>query len=847
MADLAKHLERAKKYLEKNKLQDAVAEYEIILQMSPNSTEIVQTLGDLHARLGQADRAAHYYGMMFDKFAESRDTSRAVALYTRFLKPTSQPPDRVARFAHLLQKQNKRDDAMQNFEAAAELYLQKGDAAEAMVCLEKVAQLDPENPARHVKLGEIGEKHAQNEIAARGYLRAGQLALAENDLDRALELLSRAQGLAPADRSIALCFADALLRKGDAPRAVAMLQPFEAAENDPHFLQTFGAALTEAGELERAATVLEKYYAEKPDHFEKLFDLSGALIRAGQGEKSVEILSRVKERMFAAKQQNEFAAQSDALFAGNPDSIPLAEFCGKMYEDLNRETKYFEVLVRLFDLYIASGNTRGACNALDRLVDIDPYDFGNQKRMKQLEGKVDAGYLRGLGSRIAKAATVGGQAPMMGPGMDSVAAGHDAPPMRPEQALDDLLVQVEIFLQYQLREKAIERLHKVAEMFPGAEESNERLAKLYNQANWWPAGSPGPKPAEASRPAAQAKAATGMTGVFSADTLRDLAKISEITRALYRQSTPKGVLSVAVNEVGAFLRVPRCVALMGPPGQPPQMAAEFCAPGAEPSKPTHVVQLLAALQKCEPDSLGATQVEAAAAPVLREMGMATALGVPLIDKESQANIGSLVVGSVSPRKWKPNESYFLQAISDQVVLTVNHTKLQSLMRTLAVADEKTGLLSRSSYIDCLLAETNRGKAQNSQVSLVVLQVDRAPELIRQHGEPLFDRFMEQLARVLQSNVRQSDLAVKYTTWALAFILPDTPLSPAQGLAEKLRKSAESVKPQWNQAAPSLSAVVVESVNRPDYESEDIVTDLINRAEFGLEEARKKGGDTVVSP
>jgi hypothetical protein len=38
---------------------------------------------------------------------------------------------------------------------------------------------------------------------------------------------------------------------------------------------------------------------------------------------------------------------------------------------------------------------------------------------------------------------------------------------------------------------------------------------------------------------------------------------------------------------------------------------------------------------------------------------------------------------------------------------------------------------------------------------------------------------------------------------------------------------------------------VEAVAKPDYESEDIVTDLINRAEFSAEEARKQGGDTIV--
>jgi hypothetical protein len=44
----------------------------------------------------------------------------------------------------------------------------------------------------------------------------------------------------------------------------------------------------------------------------------------------------------------------------------------------------------------------------------------------------------------------------------------------------------------------------------------------------------------------------------------------------------------------------------------------------------------------------------------------------------------------------------------------------------------------------------------------------------------------------------------------------------------------------------LSAGIVEAAARQEYDSEDIVTDLINRAEFSMEEARKRGGDTVVA-
>jgi hypothetical protein len=45
---------------------------------------------------------------------------------------------------------------------------------------------------------------------------------------------------------------------------------------------------------------------------------------------------------------------------------------------------------------------------------------------------------------------------------------------------------------------------------------------------------------------------------------------------------------------------------------------------------------------------------------------------------------------------------------------------------------------------------------------------------------------------------------------------------------------------------ALSASVAEAVARLDYDSEDIVTELINRAEAGLDEARRRGGGSVVA-
>ena len=45
---------------------------------------------------------------------------------------------------------------------------------------------------------------------------------------------------------------------------------------------------------------------------------------------------------------------------------------------------------------------------------------------------------------------------------------------------------------------------------------------------------------------------------------------------------------------------------------------------------------------------------------------------------------------------------------------------------------------------------------------------------------------------------------------------------------------------------TVCAGVVDAIARVDYDTEDIVTDLMNRAEISLLEAGKRGGDAVVS-
>jgi diguanylate cyclase (GGDEF)-like protein len=851
-ADVSKHLDRAKRFLEKNRVEDAIEAYLAVLDEAPQHQEATQALGDLYARLDQPDRAAVYYGLLFDLLVEPREESKALAIYNRFLRGSAvhQPPERIARYAFLQQKQNHPDEAIEQYTKAAELFTAAGREEDALFCWERVAQLDPENLSRQLRLAEAAEHIGKNAISARAFLRTGQLAAANGADADALVFFGRAYKLAPLERSVALLYAEAKLHAGEAAQAVGLLEPFSGSESDAVFLSTYGNALMHAGQLDRALSVLERLLREKSEGVERLFDLADHYAAAGQDAKAVELLQTLKRRMFTAKHQNEFAAQLDAVAGKHLQSQAILEFWAAIYSELNRESQYFETLLKLFDVYAVKGNYPKACEALEKLMDIDAYDYRNQERLERLRGHVDEAFLKRLAGRLAKSGDLTSQ-----PTQSSIGQRTAPPPPVTEegrqlQALEDLIVQTEIFLQYSLQSKALDRLQKIAAMFPGEEERNARLRNLYQTANWWPKGAPKDQPETVSTsdaPAVEAQPViTGKTGVYSAETLRDLSKISEINQKIFRQQTPRAMLNTAVNEVGDYLQATRALAVVGAQGRPPELSAEFCSQGLRPAPAAQVVFLLAQMEKAVPDELGGLGVEAAEGSILAELGLATALGVVITDKETQMPNGMLIVGHAAPHKWKPNEAYFLQAIGDQMLMSVSHTRLRSLVRRMGVSDERSGLLSRSSYQSCLLTEADRSRTQGTPLALTILQIDRGAEILRQQGEAPVERFLEQLARSLQPIVRQNDVAVKYTSWSLAFILPDTKLAGAQNLADKLRRAASGLRPPWDATQITLSAGIVEAVAKADFDNEDIVTDLINRAEFSIEEARKRGGDTIVA-
>jgi len=98
-------------------------------------------------------------------------------------------PSAIARYAFLQQKQNKNDEAMEQYSKAATCSRGRTPGRRAL-CLERTAQLDPENLKRQLRVAEYRRTPGQECRGREGFLRTAQLATAAGHAGGGLRSMS---------------------------------------------------------------------------------------------------------------------------------------------------------------------------------------------------------------------------------------------------------------------------------------------------------------------------------------------------------------------------------------------------------------------------------------------------------------------------------------------------------------------------------------------------------------------------------------------------------------------------------------------------------------------------------
>jgi len=99
--DKSKAIAEAQKLVAQGKIREAVNEYKKIYSKDPKDQNVLNTLGDLYARLNRTSEALEYYIKLADMYAGEGFLVRGIAMYKKISKLEPANTHALARLADL--------------------------------------------------------------------------------------------------------------------------------------------------------------------------------------------------------------------------------------------------------------------------------------------------------------------------------------------------------------------------------------------------------------------------------------------------------------------------------------------------------------------------------------------------------------------------------------------------------------------------------------------------------------------------------------------------------------------------------------------------------------------------
>ena len=834
MRNLAKLLQKAEKLLQKQKFDSAREIYLLVFKDQPRNEAVLLNLADLSVRLGKTEDSLRFHRLLADLYVERRDFPKAIASCRKVLKANPHDAAILSKLGSLLKTARKPTEAAQAFREAAAAHRRNGSPRDVYASLRHLADLEPENLEVHMELAEAALASDKPGHSALALLKAAGIARSKGMQDRWAELAVRACQLDPSNKAACVAAAEVYLFRSNNAEAMRLLEPI--SQSDPKnttALKLLCQAYLASGDYVKAEPVCLKLYQAHPETRNLTEQLIRGLLRAGETAKALTIVEGIKDQMYRREEKRaEFVALIEQIYYADENNLDVLELLPPLYNDLNREGDLRRALTRLFNLYLAAEQYNKAAETLESILDADPYGAAHADRLLNLEGHIDSIWYSNIANRISVSGTGRGSVPG--------ASGENSESATTPMTLDDLIVEAEMFNRYHLNTKLHETLQKIDRLYPGAHEENRQLRELYDMAGFHP--TPVVKPLASG--AAVAQDTNSMLSV------EELAKVSTITTAIHRQSAPERILSVAAEELARLLKSSRCWIAVGPPDSI-SLTAEFVAPSAFPTDARRARKLhsfLLSKISANPEGISIDDVlqDQRAGPVAAELhllGVSSLLAIPLAEKDPNAGL-MLLEQCDGPRHWSDSEKALARAVASQLTIAINNTRLRRLVRSLAGVDTVSGLLPRSAYIDCLLAEVERAEEHILPLSVCLVEPAGVPDLVGTPGEGDMQSCIQRMGKAITAHVRQNDIAIRYGPHTIALCLSNTPLAQARILVEKLRTSLPEIESD-GRVLSNFRAVVAQMSAVKGADPADSVTELINRLEDTLDIARKHGNAGII--
>jgi tetratricopeptide (TPR) repeat protein len=384
----SKYVEAAQKLLNQGKVAQAIAEYQQILKYEPRDQVTLMTIGELYIRQGETLQAIDYFERLAQLFVGDGFLTKAIAVYKRIAKLAPEEIRPLEKLADLYVQQGVMSEARPLFLQLAELHLKNNRQAEAVALLKKLLAAEPDNLRIQVRLADLYVALKQTGDAVETYVSAAQRALARGDHAECEKLADKALALNPKQLDALIVKARAASTAGKPMQAAQILEKVPDLDKGGEPAELLLDLYLKNAKWDEATALALRIFSLDEKNFGATQKVTEALLEAGQAERAMSILSRIRIPMLDAGEHEGVTHLLNELATRLPGRLEPLEWLVDTYARTSDSFRMPDALAHLGDALITANKIDRAKEIFQQLVDREPESDAAKRKLNEVLKKL---------------------------------------------------------------------------------------------------------------------------------------------------------------------------------------------------------------------------------------------------------------------------------------------------------------------------------------------------------------------------------------------------------------------------------------------------------------------------
>lgn len=384
--DKIKAMRGAERFLSQGKIRAAINEYKKVVEDNPKDFSTLNIMGDLYVKNSENNEAVQCYRLVAEHYYGQGFANKAIAIYNKIARLQPESMEVTARLAQLYEMRGSYAEARQQYTRLAENYQKKGQKIEALAIWKQIAELDPNNTEVYLTIAESCLLENQKDDAVDAFTEAGLRFNSQESYESAVTAFSKALKIKPNNVKTLKGFVIAKIGLGCADEAAETLEKnLEEDQYNRDILLLLLDCYLDMNSAAKAEQTVITLVQQEPGNYPRFLDVVEVYMKENDLESSVRVLSISYEHILGAGYSDGFLGWINEILARNPEYIEGLRLLVRYYMWHRNDVEIRKSLERLAETARLTESVEDERYALAQLAAMTPLQTEYSERLQELK------------------------------------------------------------------------------------------------------------------------------------------------------------------------------------------------------------------------------------------------------------------------------------------------------------------------------------------------------------------------------------------------------------------------------------------------------------------------------